>query len=448
VATDQACWPEVVPVGFFGDGVGFSKNESAMSLSWNSIISEAHNVLDSRFLIGVLPTSLLLPGTIRQILQVVAWSFAVMFSGKHPETDERLRPWPEGSPQQVVAGTPLGSRAALVDCRGDWSFQSAFWGLPYWNQDPCCLRCLARQSGPLTWANCGPTAPWRRAPLTTAVFLGHFRPGTMNPLALVPSFHIEAIKFDETHAVKLGVARIISASALLDLCDRGHFGGRPLANQLSAAWNSFKQWLRRGYLHSNLRRFTASRLNHSTTEYPELAAKAWNCRLVVGWLASQACAAADAPQSEHNRMVALAVYGLNDMFCTMEGAKRFFDQAQADRFCNNCDDVLGALTWLAKESLDEKRLRWPLRPKMHVIGHLQEQVRSDFRNPKYYACMLDEDFIGVTVRMAKHIHRRSVATATMVRYIIRLKQRWSVHPQNVRKVMPRTRRDRPLKACM
>ena len=183
-------------------------------------------------------------------------------------------------------------------------------------------------------------------------------------------------------------------------------------------------------------------------EYPELAANAWNSRLVMGWLAVETGRVQDARQNQHTHMVALLRWAMNDLFSTMEGAGRWFDQGQVVRFCEACDLVLGSFGWLAKEALDANILRFPLRPKMHALSHLQAQVRSDMRNPKYYARTLDEDFVGVTVRIARKVHRRSVPVATLLRHVIRIKQRWSEAPQTRRRVMPRTRRDRPLKACL
>jgi len=85
---------------------------------------------------------------------------------------------------------------------------------------------------------------------------------------------------------------------------------------------------------------------------------------------------------------------------------------------------------------------------MHGVEHLLEEVRLSHRNPEYMACMLHEDFVGQVLTRSRRIHRRSLPSASMIRYCLKLKQCWATPAVNVRKIIPRTRRDRPLKACL
>jgi len=448
IVKDGGAWPTTIPVGVWGDGAQFNRSDSATVLSWNSLLAPAHHVLDNRFLIGVVPTANLLPGSLRQILAAVSWSLAVMWSGQYPSTDHLMRPWPPTSIRAKLAGKLFGARASVIDFRGDWSWQSGFWGLPYWHQDPMCLHCLATQNGDRSWSNFSAQAPWRYARISTHAFLNNFRPGTINPLAFLPGFDIRFIRFNEMHTVKLGLARLTAASALLDLCQRGVFGPGALPVMLAHATRRFKRWCRSNHLYSNLRRFTKSRLGYSTVDYPELGSKAWNTRIVISWLAAEACGANDAAATEHTRQVAVVLHAMHRMFQAMESSGRFFEPAAEREFCDASAACIGAYMHLAAESLQNAALRWPMRPKMHGVEHIVEEVRLSHRNPKYMACMLDEDFVGLVLNRTKKGHRRTLATASMIRYCIKLKQRWSIPPVNMRKMIPRTRRDRPLKACL
>lgn len=88
------------------------------------------------------------------------------------------------------------------------------------------------------------------------------------------------------------------------------------------------------------------------------------------------------------------------------------------------DAVVASYNCLAAESVGLGELRWPLRPKHHGLCHLVCNVRRDRRNPKYYGCMLDEDFLGRTVRVARVCSRRTVSYGVLSRYIVRVMRRW------------------------
>lgn len=79
---------------------------------------------------------------------------------------------------------------------------------------------------------------------------------------------------------------------------------------------------------------------------------------------------------------------------------------------------------LAAEALQNNELIWALRPKLHAMSHVILGVEADSRNPKYFSCFLDEDFLGKVVKVAAKCHRVTVCGAVLQRYLVRMLRRW------------------------
>jgi hypothetical protein len=169
VVKDPVKWSRCLPLGFHGDSAKFTKQDSLMCLSWNGILAEGRDPLDNRHLIVALPTTWLLPGTLWQLTEVVAWSFAALLDGTWPLCDHRNQPWPADTAWAMQAGRPLadGLCACALDFRGDWQFQCQFWNFPTWNALEMCWLCHATKHGDTSWDFFGADAAWRSKPRTT-----------------------------------------------------------------------------------------------------------------------------------------------------------------------------------------------------------------------------------------------------------------------------------------
>lgn len=92
------------------------------------------------------------------------WSFECMSRGVWPETDASGKPFPPGSKEAAVAGTPLvaGSqfRPVLLFCKGDMEFFANELGLAHYHGNSICSWCgCDRQS--LPWSDFSDNAAWR-----------------------------------------------------------------------------------------------------------------------------------------------------------------------------------------------------------------------------------------------------------------------------------------------
>lgn len=430
VVRDSSLW-DTLPFSFHGDSARFTKNDSLLCLSISSLLGgPSRDSMQTRHLLAAVPTKLLLHGSIQQFTLPLAWSFASLADGKFPSRDHLGNPFPPGSRHAMLAGQPLGLRAVVTDWKGDWQFQSAFWGLPQWNsKDGCCWSC---QATPQDWHNFAPDVAWRsQLPQTTTAFLqGCASP---NPLCYLPDWSLSCVRWDEMHTLKLGLCRWTIPPSILTLLEEGLVpgaSGATLEGGLRFAWRSFKQWCRENGLDSNCRRFSSKKLGLSTVEYAESATPAWATRLIIGWLASVFAGAPPEGQPERFLVLKRHLWSLNELFRTMEECKSLhFTPQQTTRFCDAADIVLATYLWLADDSVCHQRLHFPVRPKLHGFVHLAMSVKQTQRCPKFWSCMMDEDYLGRVCRLAKGVPRRTAVAGVIHRYRLLISQtRLSLRP--------------------
>lgn len=75
-----------------------------------------------------------------------------------------------------------------------------------------------------------------------------------------------------------------------------------------------------------------------------------------------------------------------------------------------------AFNALADLAASKKRATYHVRPKLHQLSHLVWNHVP--RNPRYYACYLDEDMISRTKRVAERSHPLFMSRLTMFRYTL------------------------------
>ena len=87
------------------------------------------------------------------------------------------------------------------------------------------------------------------------------------------------------HILNLGVMQTTAAEGILWLTDHCVHGGADIAKQLRRAHCAFKAWLQRNSVGCSQRCFTQASLHLNVPDFPFLSAKAYNCRVVLAWLA-------------------------------------------------------------------------------------------------------------------------------------------------------------------
>ena len=143
-------WQDMfIPCFIHGDGVEYQNGDSLMVFHWGSLLS-TQSSMQSSLLIGSWPKSCTataktapegLPGTWLVIMKVLCWSLKALFCGLHPAEDPDGNPWPDGSPEHRLAGSPLlpgRKRVCFWSILGDLDFLVNMLGLPHWSSAQWC----------------------------------------------------------------------------------------------------------------------------------------------------------------------------------------------------------------------------------------------------------------------------------------------------------------------
>ncbi len=77
-------------------------------------------------------------------------------------------------------------------------------------------------------------------------------------------------------------------------------------------------------------------------------------------------------------------------------------------------------------NVDKGEARYKLRPKLHYIDHILEDLASR-ENPRLLSNFLDEDFMGKLVKLARMQHRSAVVPRTLQLYIAHIREMWRDH---------------------
>ena len=82
-----------------------------------------------------------------------------------------------------------------------------------------------------------------------------------------------------------------------------------------------------------------------------------------------------------------------------------------------------SLNGLADHALQTKCLRYHMRPKVHMMGHVVYHFLP--HNPRYFQCYTDEDMVARLKRIASSCHPLHCSRLSMLRYIIHVCMKWS-----------------------
>ena len=163
-----------IPLGMHGDGGVFSKQDSLLTISWNSLLGSG-TTMRKRFVFTTIRKSQLRPdgSTLNAIWRVFCWSMNNLLMGVMAATDWRDRPITDGG--QNLAD---GWAGALIQVRGDWEFYCQVFASPTWNTAiRCCWLCRASNTiHDLLWTNYNADASWRRTLWKHAGYLRFCKP--------------------------------------------------------------------------------------------------------------------------------------------------------------------------------------------------------------------------------------------------------------------------------
>jgi hypothetical protein len=280
--------------------------------------------------------------------------------------------------------------------------------------DQICWMCLAskgKRSLQHAFSDTRPTAGWR------ATLWASLPWDVESVLLQLVGFEVFMIMIDLMHAFHLGVGRDILGSALKTILrGKEFFNGSTIEKRMHAATMNMKKWAQDTKTSIRLKKLTKNNLTWKSDTYPELKCKAADTSAILSWLA-HFFGQANVPAAFAD--IATCVWAADSWIRLLMSGGEFADAEQVQSALALGDVFLNRYVCLAKEAQDANRWFWYLRPKFHLLCHVQvylAQTKS-LRSIKGFACWMDEDMAKHVMKVKSKTHRLTSSEKTLLRYL-------------------------------
>lgn len=274
----------------------------------------------------------------------------------------------------------------------------------------------------MNYANFSHSAPFLDQVRSTADYM-ETDAAALAPLCRLPGFHKQTCMIDVMHAGPLGVCMYAAGSALIELCEEGHFGMHAgigdwksrLARQLTTAYQNFREYGREHRVVSSQPCFTVPRLSMvNKASWPMLKAKAWNCMCVIAWLAA-VCAAAPV-RNPHERDRAAMLWGFAHFHHLLRTCGMWMTDSELHELRRARDAMLQCYHSLSANAAIFNQSRYPIKPKHHMLSHAEHNAQLTRLNPGSHWCFAEEDNMGIMMRICASVHNSTMGTRALERW--------------------------------
>ena len=286
--------------------------------------------------------------------------------------------------------------------------------------------------GACVFFNLLPTAPCFRITYTHEDYMENSFGGYRSPLMEIPGFRKECVLEDWMHDVHLGVGHHLAASVLVFIC-----GGRSVTNAvldvgLDAEWGRFNDWCSQHKIQCSMPQFSRAFFHmKKATSFPELRAKAHPCKMLLSYLADRVRVLAERNHENVWKLLAACTYSIASLHSIMDHSDMFFDDDVCRQFYQHGTLFLASYMSLHSWAIDASAYMFNIIPKCHMMAHVIFSIHEDRRNPKFYHCYGDEDFVGRIAKIGARVHPKSMAKRTLERYLIGVHQRFAASGEPV-----------------
>ena len=309
-----------------------------------------------------------------------------------------------------------------VSLRGDWKFIRETLNLDrHYNTNNICWICSAcKQSSDhgLLYTNFKNDCAWRQTCFLSEPWK------TASVLTELTGFSLKMVRIDLLHVFYLGVCRDLLGSALRLLTSRrGFFAGNNMDERLKLASKLLKKYCKKTKKSVRFKVFSRNRLNIKAKTYPELMCKGSDTAVVLSWLSSllESICLPD----EYDQL-ALLIWLANSFCKVLAHGDYFLPRADREEAASSLHAFLNLYLSFAKEAYETNKWIWRVRPKFHMLCHLQIELEKDVDlslNPKAYSTWMDEDMVKNIMRIKTKTHKKTSTLRTLQRYVGGLKLR-------------------------
>ncbi|CAE7463162.1 unnamed protein product, partial [Symbiodinium sp. CCMP2592] len=336
-------------------------------------------------------------GTLETFFRILKWSFTALYHGK----------FPEGSVPARKAGDWLanGFCGVLVCLQGDLEFFAKSLSLPRWSSNEnCCPLCPATGSGAaMNWRNFRETAPWVGLCWRPASWRA-FPERSKCPLFDIPAVSGATVAVDYMHSKYLGSDMYVYGGLFYYMCFY-LMTDTPQANLLTI-WSELQELYRLLGVKHRYAYFNRLTMFVRKSGPPKLrgrAAEVKGLALPMLHLWEKYMNG----QLQLHRMI-LAMLKTN---CTMEllldeyRDEDFFPQAAANQFKAAAFQMAHLHGLVADHFHEQEDCPWLCHTtaKLHMVLH--SALLAGTVNPRLVWCFANEDFMGITRKVAQNCVR-------------------------------------------
>ena len=232
------------------------------------------------------------------------------------------------------------------------------------------------------------------------------------------------------HIMYLGVVNDVVVSLFLDVTDTDAvFPGNTVNARLDELWFCYRDWCEQSNVSDRAQRKLFSRsVLFTPGHYAEISQKVMNAtaaRFMVFFMASlmrQVLEKLGDAVREADYWAAGVCFALAAMERIQLESPRILDPAVCQRFYDEYLVLRASYNRLAALALEQRQLRWHMRPKMHMFEHaVLDFLPLNFR---YCANFLNEDFIRRGKALALCSHPLWMSRHVLFRYAVQFCLRW------------------------
>ena len=248
----------------------------------------------------------------------------------------------------------------------------------------------------------------------------------VSPLTSIPGWHISLNRGELMHSGPLGAMQDTIGSALEELCLEGVWDGQDLSPwefrrqvQLNCAFEDFVFWSQSANQQHTLKRFTRLQfcMRTASGSFPCLKGKAHNSLVLCRWLDSVCSAFKN--KSSYCRLRWQILWAWVAMFdICLSSDPDFLTPAEAKQFDDATGILLHGSKVLARLCASDSVARWKLRPKLHTIWHINQDVQNSMRNPRAWWTFKDEETMGKLSTIARATHPSSMNVRSLERWCV------------------------------
>jgi hypothetical protein len=285
-----------------------------------------------------------------------------------------------------------------------------------------------------SYLNVADDAPWTATTVETDHFIHNQQvlTGKLPAMCYLDGWFAESLLWDVMHNLFQGCAPDFCGSSLAILVEMQYFGFRLSKRAaLRRATKLFRRYCTKHQVQCQTPVWDETLLSKlASTAFPIMTVKAHIIKVVCMWLAVELRTASFFGGEEVVR-AALCSYHLASWLHITSIAGWILTEAQASQAHYHGRMYIKTYKVLAMRAAAVRIMRWPVRPKLHCLDHTFRDSLKNHRNPMFWTCFNDEDFMGRIKKLAAKCHGGRRAERVLQRYNVMLAWRWHERKQRL-----------------